>query len=191
MEVLMMNVITQFKHQDDNIKISLIDMSMAAEVFDLVQANEAILRPWFPWVNSMKTMEDETAFIEYAQIRYQQQKEMVCTIMVNERIVGMIDLHNINLSTRTAEIGYWLSENFQHRGLMQACVDEFCNYSFHRLGLNEIKLLSRPNNQASRNVAKRCHFVLKAEIPVVRKIGDYDHDFVIYSRKSDLKADYR
>ncbi|GAA6114327.1 GNAT family N-acetyltransferase [Apilactobacillus apinorum] len=186
-----MKTILEFKHQEDDVMISLVDMAMAQSIFKLVQDNRDMLSEWLPWAKSMKTIEDERAFIEFAQLEYEKKNLMACVIVVNGMIAGMIDLHNIDLKNLVAEIGYWLSTDFQHRGLMHVCVDKLCRYSFNQMGLKEIKLLARPGNQASRNVAKRCHFVLKAEIPVVRKIGDYDHDFVIYSRKSDLKADYR
>lgn len=182
-EAAKMKTILEFKHQDDDVMIGLVDMAMDKDVFKLVQDNRQMLGKWFPWVDSMKTIEDERAFIEFAQLEYEKKNLMACVIVVNGVIAGMIDLHNIDLKNLVAEIGYWLGTDFQHRGLMHICVDKLCRYSFNQMGLKEIKLLARPGNQASRHVAEHCDFELVSEIPAVHIVGQNDNDWVIYSRK--------
>lgn len=182
-EATSMKTILEFMHQDDDVMIGLVDMTMDQSIFKLVQDNRDMLSEWLPWTNSMKTIEDERAFIEFAQLEYEKKNLMACVIVVNGVIAGMIDLHNIDLKNLVAEIGYWLSTDFQHRGLMHVCVDKLCRYSFNQMGLKEIKLLARPGNQASRHVAEHCNFELVSEIPAVHIVGQNDNDWVIYSRK--------
>lgn len=77
-------------------------------------------------------------------------------ILVDETPAGMIDLHY--LSSKSGEVGYWLSNDFQHLGIMTKCVEFLKKYAFEQLRLDYLILRTHPQNFASQNVAKRSGF---------------------------------
>lgn len=77
-------------------------------------------------------------------------------ILVDQHPAGMIDLHK--LTKKSGEIGYWLSGDYQHLGIMTQCVQLLINYSFTQLKLDHLILRTAQTNFASQNVAKRCNF---------------------------------
>lgn len=78
-------------------------------------------------------------------------------ILVDGQPAGMIDLHNLN--HESGEVGYWLSNDFQHLGIMTESVEFLKKYAFEQLKLDYLILRTHPKNSASQNVAKRSGFV--------------------------------
>ena len=52
----------------------------------------------------------------------------------------MIDLHNLN--HESGEVGYWLSNDFQHLGIMTESVEFLKKYAFEQLKLDYLILRS-------------------------------------------------
>ena len=77
-------------------------------------------------------------------------------ILIDEKPAGMIDLHQ--LTPESGEVGYWLSGDYQHLGIMTKCVEFLVDYSFAQLKLNYLLLRTAQDNLASQNVALRTGF---------------------------------
>ena len=70
-------------------------------------------------------------------------------ILVDGVPSGMIDLHELNQSS--GEVGYWLSGDVQHLGIMT-------KYAFKQLNLEFLILRTAQDNLASQHVAQRAGF---------------------------------
>ncbi len=69
---------------------------------------------------------------------------------------GMIDLHELN--QRSGEVGYWLSGDAQHLGIMTKSVEFLVEYAFKQLNLEFLILRTAQDNLASQHVAQRAGF---------------------------------
>ena len=69
---------------------------------------------------------------------------------------GMIDLHELN--QRSGEVGYWLSGDAQHLGIMTKSVGFLVEYAFKQLNLEFLILRTAQDNLASQHVAQRARF---------------------------------
>lgn len=64
-------------------------------------------------------------------------------IVADNKIIGCIDLHNIDSTTGKAEIGYWIHSSYSGQNIVSKAVKRLCTYSFEVLEL--IKLSSYKN----------------------------------------------
>jgi ribosomal-protein-serine acetyltransferase len=52
-------------------------------------------------------------------------------------------------------VGYWMSADYQGRGIMTDCCKALLNYGFGALGLNRIEIRARTDNVKSRAIPIR------------------------------------
>jgi [ribosomal protein S5]-alanine N-acetyltransferase len=64
----------------------------------------------------------------------------------------------------TAELGYWLSEDFWGHGITSEAVPEFSNYCFENFPLHRIYAEPYANNPASARVLEKAGFVLEGRL---------------------------
>jgi ribosomal-protein-serine acetyltransferase len=67
---------------------------------------------------------------------------MNTVILYKERIAGVAGFNEIKWSNKTADIGYWLGEEFQGNGIMTKVAKTLTDYAFSELILKLIPLYS-------------------------------------------------
>ena len=153
----------------------------AAPIFALIDANRPHLRRWLPWVDGTS---DSPAILEFLRgvlerIRAGGALELV--IEHDGALAGLCGFRVIDRNNRSADIGYWLREDFGGRGIMTACCRALIRHGFESLELNRISLGAAVENTRSRRVAERLGFQLEG----VQRDGEwlYDHfvDIAVYS----------
>jgi RimJ/RimL family protein N-acetyltransferase len=106
----------------------------------------------------------------------------------DEEPVGVVDLHNLNLELRSAEIGYWLGRAFWNRGIMTQAVKLLLGFAFDRLKLHRVLVRHFEGNEASRRVIEKCWFRREGlEREVLHRRGRW-HDLIRYGL---LEQEYR
>ncbi|KMY77320.1 GNAT family N-acetyltransferase [Leuconostoc mesenteroides] len=160
----------------DHYKVLLVmpENSHAAELFRIINQDRETLSRWMPWTPNIKTVEDEAQFLNYARLKMAKQKLFMLTILVNNTPVGMIDLHNIDRKNKRAELGYWLSSNYQGLGIISSSVNLVLDYAFEKLNFHKIILRSDSENGKSIAVAHRLNFTLEA---ILKDQITYNDDF--------------
>ena len=77
-------------------------------------------------------------------------------IAVNGETVGSISLSiGEDISSKSAELGYWLAEPYWGQGIMPEAVRQICGFAFQTYGLARIFAVPFAYNLASRRVLKR------------------------------------
>jgi ribosomal-protein-serine acetyltransferase len=84
--------------------------------------------------------------------------DITFAIYYQDHFVGIIGLKDTDPDNEKTEIGYWLSESYQHKGIMTLSGKALINYVFDEMNLNRIQLKAATGNIKSRNVAKRLGF---------------------------------
>ncbi|KXT76620.1 Ribosomal-protein-S5p-alanine acetyltransferase [Streptococcus sp. DD12] len=77
----------------------------------------------------------------------------------NDDFWGIIRLENIQVSKRTAEVGYFLHRDLWGQGLMTDCLKTLCDFSFGSFGLEELLIKTHAENVASQRVAQKVGFL--------------------------------
>ena len=137
-------------------KLVLPETWQAKDLFDQLQKNLFEFSKWLVWANKIDSVQKEVDSIKQFQQKMVDGTAFNLVILVDEIPAGMIDLHYLN--SESGEVGYWLSNDFQHLGIMTESVEFLKKYAFEQLGLKYLILRTHPQNFASRNVAKRSGF---------------------------------
>jgi ribosomal-protein-serine acetyltransferase len=150
----------------------------AEEIFAEADQNRARLREWLPWVDRTSSPDDVRAFIQKCEAS--EGKERSFGIYVDGALAGSVGL---TLDEDNAgEIGYWITEAFEGRGLVTAAARELLRFGFRDKGLRRIQLTAAVENERSRAVAERLGMTQEG---VLRKAGrireDRYLDLVMYS----------
>lgn len=147
-------------------------------IFDTINKERTYLRQWLPFVDTTKEESDTFVFvqnvIEHSEVQY--------SIYDDGNFIGLIGFKDIDTINAKAEIGYWLSEKAQGKGIMTKSVKELLLLAFSDLGLNRIQIKVAVENKNSRKIPERLGFSLEGierdgELLVDNKYTD----IVIYS----------
>ena len=107
-------------------------------------------------------IEDAESFIERT-LRDQPEKNFC--IEINGTAVGGIGVHvGEDIFRHTAEIGYWLGEEFWGRGVMSEAVAAFTHYCFKEFSLHRIFAKAFSNNPASARVLEKAGFAFEGRL---------------------------
>jgi ribosomal-protein-serine acetyltransferase len=121
-------------------------------LYDLIDANRTHLRPWMIWEHTTKEPSDARAFIQRCL-------DSQSDVEGNGLWIGGVLAGGMGLTIETlansGEIGYWLGEPFQGRGIVTRACERFFDLAFDELGLHRMALKAAVGNARSRAVAER------------------------------------
>lgn len=143
---------------DESISLEFLEEIHAESLLNLVNANRPYLRAWLPWVDQMQTVANFTWYISDTKKRAEAKTDFGYAIIIDKNIVGRIGLHHINHQHRIAEIGYWLADGLQGRGIITRCCKALMHHAFKELGLNRIEIKCGLGNDKSRAIAEKLQF---------------------------------
>lgn len=85
------------------------------------------------------------------------------TIAVEGKAVGAIGFKDVNVNgPKTAELGFWIGEQYWNQGIMTKAVAGMLDYGFNLLGLVEINAQVFLENVGSKRVLEKNNFELLA-----------------------------
>ena len=165
---------------DPDIELRLLQLHHAEEVLAVVDEHRAHLRKWLPWVDATNSASDTRAFIAKSLGELAEGAGLVLGVWCAGQYAGTVGCHRFDLANHRAEIGYWLAERHQGRGIITAGCRALIGHLFGELGMERVELRAVVDNYKSRVVAERLGF---REEGVLRhaqlRHGCYD-DLVIY-----------
>lgn len=167
---------------DEEVTLQSLSQDVAEELFQLVDCNRQYLREWLPWLDSNRAVGDTQAFIRECAQRAKDGTGLVASICRHGEICGVAGFNWISPTNRACEIGYWIGESSQGRGLVTRSVNALIRNAFGDLGLNRISIPVAVGNMKSRAIPERLGFVQEG----VRRDAEwlYDHyvDHVVYAQ---------
>lgn len=173
-----MFVCSEFMVDNLTVKLVLPEVKQAQSLFNLVVHDRKKLARFLPWAQEMKTVQDEVDFIKIMRQQNAVYQILALVVLVDGQAAGMVDVHNISLKNECGEIGYWLGQAYQGRGIMTNAVRAVIKFAFDELGLHRLNLLADHRNQPSRAIAERLNFthvaLLRDEVKYHGKFCDMD-----------------
>lgn len=127
----------------------------AQELFDVVNNSRKYLHPWLTWVDKTTKPEHSLQFIQQSIHQQDMQEALALGIFYEGRIIGGIGMHAWDLNTKRAQIGYWISEGYEGKGIITKSLKKFAAFLFDNLGLNKIEIHFVPANKRSAKVAEK------------------------------------
>ena len=178
-----------FPHEvSPEIQLRLLQERHAAELFRLVDANRIQLRQWLPWLDRTKEEKDTAAFISSQLRSFADSGAFVCGIWHVGKLCGVVGYNQIDWSSKSAVLGYWLSEAAQKKGIMTACCRSLLEHAFGEYQLNRLMISVATGNQRSQAIPDRLGFSKEGILRDAEWL--YDH-FVDHTVNALLRKEKR
>lgn len=169
-----------FRHIDNDIKLSLSIPQYADELFELADKNRGFLKQWLPWLDTVTKPSDTKEFIETQLLRFQQGEGLHVTIFHGNKIAGVLAYDRIDQENGIGQMGYWLAQEYNGRGIMTKSVRNLIEPGFRYYSLNRIEIRCAVNNLKSRAIPERLGFRQEGTIRRALKVYGVYVDHVIY-----------
>jgi ribosomal-protein-serine acetyltransferase len=140
---------------DNRILLRSYQLDDAQELFKAVNNSRSHLQPWLEWINKTTKPEQSLHFIQQSLHQLNTQEALALGIFYNDKIIGGIGMHHWDQTTKKAQIGYWISKEYEGRGIINQCLTRFVDFLFEKIGLNKIEIHFIPANKRSARVADR------------------------------------
>ncbi|MER2997019.1 GNAT family N-acetyltransferase [Pontibacter populi] len=150
----------------------------APALFNIINSQRPYLREWLPFVDFTRQVSD-TAF--YLQSIVNSTSDKVFVIVFEDCVCGLIGFKGIEYFNRRVEIGYWLSDHQQGKGIMFRSCIRLLQYAFEGLNMNRIQLKVAPKNYKSRNIPIKLGFTLEGTEREGELLNGHYHDLEVYS----------
>ena len=79
-------------------------------------------------------------------------------ILYEGAFAGLVGFRDTDRANRKTEIGYWLSESFQHKGIVTQAVQSLLTFAFGELAMNRVQIRCAVGNAPSRSIPLRLGF---------------------------------
>jgi ribosomal-protein-serine acetyltransferase len=171
-----------FSHKlGESTQLRLLEERHAQELTDLTDRNREYLRAWLPWVDANRTVEDRKKFISGALKQFAENDGFTAGIWHEGRLAGVIGYVSIDWDNRTTEVGSWLGEEYQGRGLVTAACRALVDHAFEELGLNRVSIACATENKKSCAIPERLGFRREGVVRQAEWLYDHFVDHVVYA----------
>ncbi|MFT4243902.1 MAG: GNAT family N-acetyltransferase [Candidatus Woesearchaeota archaeon] len=151
------------KLQAGKIELKVInpEWESAEEVFRVVDRNREYLSRWLPWVKHNTTPEDSLKFLQDSYNEFENRVKATYGIFLEREYAGHIGLVSFDTTSRSAELGYWISEHLRSQGIIPNSVKILEKELFERFGFDRVHIRCDDRNEASGRVAQKCGYTLQ------------------------------
>jgi ribosomal-protein-serine acetyltransferase len=141
----------------DAIALRQIEINDAEQIFNTIDSQRQYLGKWLPFVEMTRKPEDTLQFIRSVN----RDQELVFVMLFQGEFAGLIGFKNTDLLNRKTEIGYWLSEPFQHKGIVTESVKRLVKFAIENLQLNRVEINCAVGNLPSKKIPQRLSFQIE------------------------------
>lgn len=169
-----------YRQIDSEVKLALVHKSFAPRYAELAKDNFIYLQEWLAWPPHCKNKHDFEEFVQRSLIDYANGKSMVCGIFYQDELVGNVSFNSINNELKKAEIGYWLAQQYQGKGIMTRVCEALIDIAFKELNMLKVQISAAKGNIPSRRVCERLGMTLEGVITQEENLGGRIVDHAIY-----------
>ncbi|MBE6443437.1 MAG: GNAT family N-acetyltransferase [Alphaproteobacteria bacterium] len=162
--------------EDDIIELhARINHKFDAELWAEIDKNRHFLRQYLLWVDKTNSIDDCTSATDMFTNLWQNNENYAYSIVLKAtgKAIGSIDIHNIDCKNNSADIGYWLAEEYNGQGLVSRAVKLIEKEAFSR-GIHRLVIAVQEGNTPSSRVAERNNYIYEGLLKdALYKYGTY------------------
>lgn len=166
-----------------NFYLESLDLKHAGIIFQTIDRFREELGEWLPFVEFTDGEQDIINFIT----RNNEKKDLSFCVMYDNQFAGLCGLKDVDMGNLKAEIGYWISPEFQNKGLATSASKALIKYAFDELALNRIQICVGTKNAKSIRVVEKLKFKFEGIERDGELLTNGFHDVNVYSL---LKKEY-
>ncbi len=165
---------------DDQLQLVVLYPALAQELFELVDQNRDYLSVWLPFPPVIKSVDDTMNFIEKSVNGFGEGNFFHLGIKEQGKLVGVTGFNKIYKSLKKVDIGYWLAERHQGKGIINRSCQAMIQYAFEALDMQKVEIRAARDNLKSREVCEKLGFTLEGIITNSANLNGKIQDFAIY-----------
>lgn len=174
---------TNMEHIQVNSKIRLeaVRLNMSEVIFEAIDQNREFLKKWLPFIEETRQVEQTEEFLRSIVSQQGKKRDEVFSIWYNQEFAGLIGFKDTDWINHKTELGYWLTEKMQGKGIVTACMQKLIKMGFNKWRMNRIQVKVACGNEKSAAIPKRLGFQFEG----IERAGEYHQgnylDLEVYS----------
>jgi ribosomal-protein-serine acetyltransferase len=173
---------------DNRITLRSPDPAYAEALMRIVTEQNTYLLPWLPWVKKTGNSKDLRRMLRNFEAFNQGGQQFTTFIFFDHLLAGSIGLMRIDRTHRRGEIGYWLRQELQGRGIITRCCRWLIPYAFDQLLLHRLEIRVPSHNERSLAIPQRLGFRHEGTLRQYLQLDGRFHDMEVFGL---LKEDGR
>ena len=165
----------------DDVYLKVLEERHAPEVFEVVERERAHLREWLPWVDMTTEVEHTLNFIKTSLQQFAGNDGFSAGIWSGDEFIGGIGTHKIDWLYRRVEIGYWIAQEFQGRGIVTDACRAVIEHAFDEWKLNRVEIHCAVENEKSCAIPKRLGFQFEGVLREAQLLNGEYLDIRVYA----------
>src|SRR5262245_3465340 len=130
-----------FSHRlNDLAELRLPEICHAEEIYAIADKNREYLRPWMGWVNDTHGPDDIKKWIAKVHEQMARDDGFHTGIFHDGRYVGGCGFVYMHGPSRRCEIGYWIDQDHQGKGLVTLAARALIEYAIVQRGFNRVEI---------------------------------------------------
>ncbi|MDH6307868.1 ribosomal-protein-serine acetyltransferase [Dysgonomonas sp. PFB1-18] len=168
----------------DDIVLYPLSVDDIFKIFNTLDSERDYMREWLPFVDTTKGAEDTENYVKYVL----QTADKQFTIYYKEQFVGLVGYKDTDFDNHKTEIGYWISQYAQGKGIMIQSVKKLVEHAFTEMDMNRVQIKVAIENKKSRRIPEKLGFQIEGiEREGELLVDNVYTDIAIYSL---LKREY-
>ena len=134
------------------------NMNNARILLDVVESSRNSLGDWFEMFINVTTRDGMYDLIKKRYDQWRRQRGFCFGLYASNLLVGRIRAFDLDLPMQSAQVSYWIADEFVGRGIISDALNALASVLFD-FGFERVELQIDCGNVRAENVAKRCGFV--------------------------------
>lgn len=145
-------------HVTEHIVLQPIDISDASDIFNTIDTQREYLGRWLPFIAFTLKIEDTRQFILSILNVSPEDRDKTFVIHYQDKFAGLIGFKSTDKQNKRTEIGYWLSEPYQKKGIITLSVQSLIQLAFEEMDIHRIQIKCATGNIPSKSIPMRLGF---------------------------------
>ena len=171
----------KFLQVTDHIQLRWPHIDLAAPLLRIIEHQRPYLIDWMPWIEQTEGIKDVKKQLWEWQTFTSGGQQLITFIFYDELLVGSIGFIVLDSPNRKAELGYWVREEMQGKGIITRSCSKLIDYGFRQLALNKVSVKVPSNNSKSAAIPERLGFQKEGVLRQELFIGGRFHDVHLFS----------
>ena len=173
---------------DKEIYLKPLEIADLEIVFNLTKKNKKELIKWFDWAEERLTIKSSLTFIQRSIRENKNKTRCDLGIFYKGKLAGIFGLINVDKEDNSIELAYWLSSDFQGKGIAVRTCKKMEEYCFDVLDVNEVLIIAFAENAASRSIPEKLGFEIVYADKKPTRLNKKKSYYIYYSK---LHTDYK
>lgn len=143
---------------NDDLRLERVNLSMAETIFNAIDRDRDYLKMWLPFVEFTHQVSDTERYLQRVNEETLNETNEIFSIWLKEEFAGLVGFNHIDHLNKKAEIGYWLAEKMQGKGIITVCIESLISYAFQKLKMNRLTIKVAVGNKKSAAIPQRLGF---------------------------------